>query len=168
MISKVRSPRVPRIPRGPRGPEIQGFQFGTVSTLALKELRDAVRNRWLALYAFAFAGLALALSWTAMSGLGGYGLAGFSRTSAALINLVLLIVPLMGLTLGAMSLAGERERGSLAYLLAQPVTIGEVMLGKFIGLGLTLAAALAFGFGLAGVVIAWRGDAASGSGGFEV
>lgn len=140
----------------------EGVQFGTITTLVFKELRDAIRNRWLALYAFAFAGLALALSWTAMSGLGGYGLAGFSRTAAALINLVLLIVPLMGLTLGAMALAGERERGSLAYLLAQPVTIAEVLIGKFVGLGLTLAAALAFGFGLSGIVIAWRGSSASG------
>jgi Cu-processing system permease protein len=150
MISPISSPR------------IRAIEFGTVSTLVFKELRDAIRNRWLALYAFAFAGLALALSWTAMSGLEGYGMAGFSRTAAALINLVLLIVPLMGLTLGAMSLAGERERGSLAYLLAQPVTIAEVMLGKFIGLGVTLAAALAFGFGISGMVIAWRGSSASG------
>ena len=125
--------------------------------LAQKELRDARRNRWFILYALAFAGLSLLLAWMALSGAGNYGLAGFGRTSAALINLVLLIVPLMGLTLGALSLASERENGTLLYLLAQPINQRELLLGKFIGLSLALMAALGLGFGLAALLIAMRG-----------
>jgi Cu-processing system permease protein len=128
-----------------------------ILVLTQKELRDARRNRWFVLYAVAFAGLALALAWLALSGVGTYGLAGFGRTAASLINLVLLIVPLMGLTLGALSLAGERERGTLLYILAQPVTQVEVLLGKLLGLALALLAALVLGFGLSGLLIAWQG-----------
>jgi Cu-processing system permease protein len=95
-----------------------------------------------------------------MTGLGDYGLAGFGRTAASIINIVLLIVPLMGLTLGAMSLAGERERSTLLYLLAQPVTLLEVLLGKYIGLGIALFSALVFGFGISGVLIAIQGGTA--------
>ena len=109
--------------------------FENVFILTQKELRDARRNRWFLLYAIAFAGLSLALAWLALSGAGNYGLAGFGRTSASLINLVLLIVPLMGLTLGALSLAGEREKGTLLYLLAQPINQLELLLGKFTGHG---------------------------------
>lgn len=133
---------------------------GNVLILARKELRDAHRNRWFVLYTATFATLSLALAWMAMSGLGTSGMAGFGRTTAALINLVLLVVPLMGLTLGALSLAGEREQGTLLYLLAQPLTQTEVLLGKFLGLGLALLTALILGFGLSGLVIAWRGGAA--------
>lgn len=122
--------------------------------LTQKELRDARRNRWFVLYALAFAGLSLSLAWLSLSGIGNYGLAGFGRTGATLINLVLLIVPLMGLTLGALSLAGEREHGTLLYLLAQPVAQLEVLLGKFLGLALALLAALGLGFGLTGALIA--------------
>jgi Cu-processing system permease protein len=125
--------------------------------LTQKEFRDALRNRWFALYAAAFACLALALAGVAVSGAGSYGLAGFGRTGAGLINLVLLVVPLMGLTLGALSLAGERERGTLLYMLTQPVGQLELLLGKFLGLALALLAALALGFGLSGLLIAWQG-----------
>ncbi len=97
----------------------------------------------------------------ALAGAGIAGFAGFGRTAASLINLVLLIVPLMALTIGAQSLAGEQERGTLTYLLAQPVTRLEVFLGKYLGLLLSLLASLALGFGIAGVVMALNGGAGS-------
>jgi Cu-processing system permease protein len=117
-----------------------------------KELRDALRNRWLWLFAGAFGALALALGVLSLSETG--GTTGFSRTSAGLINLALLLVPLFGLSLGAQSVAGERERRTLPYLLAQPIGRAELLLGKYLGLGLGLAAALALGFGLAGLGLA--------------
>jgi Cu-processing system permease protein len=132
----------------------------TVYLLAYKEWREARQNRWFLLYTMAFAVLALALAWLALSGVGAYGLAGFGRTGASMINLVLLIVPLMGLTLGALSIAGERERGTLLYVLAQPVTQLEVLLGKFLGLSMAVCATLVLGFGLSGLLIAWQGGAA--------
>jgi Cu-processing system permease protein len=131
-----------------------------VMILAQKEWHDAYRNRWFVLYTAAFAILALALSWLALSSIGSYGLAGLGRTGASLINLVLLIVPLMGLTLGALSLAGERERGTLLYLLAQPVTRLETLMGKYLGLALALCISLSLGFGLSGGLIAWQGGTA--------
>ncbi len=131
-----------------------------VLILAQKELRDAQRNRWFLLYALAFAGLSLALAWFGLRSAGTYGIAGFGRTSASLINLILLIVPLMGLTLGAMALAGEREQGTLLYLLAQPVNQAELLLGKTIGLSLALIATLALGFGLTALLIAANGGGA--------
>ncbi len=133
------------------------IDFENVVIIAQKELRDAGRNRWFLLYALAFAGLSLALAWMALSGAGSYGLASYGRTSASLINLILLVVPLMGLTLGALSLAGEREKGTLLYLLAQPINQAELLLGKFMGLALALIAALSLGFGLTGILIGLNG-----------
>ena len=131
-----------------------------VITITGKELRDARRNRWYLLYATVFAGLTLALAWLGLTGLGDFGLAGFGRTAASIINIVLFIVPLMGLTLGAMSLAGEREQKTLVYLLAQPVTQLEVLLGKYLGLAIALFSALLFGFGISGLLIAIQGGTA--------
>ncbi|MCB9151023.1 MAG: ABC transporter permease [Caldilineaceae bacterium] len=133
------------------------MRLKTISTLAGYELRSSLRNRWFLLYALAFAVLAVALSSLSLTGAGMFGFAGFGRTAASLINLVLLIVPLMGLTIGAQSLASEREKGTLAYLLAQPVSRAEVLWGKFVGLGTALLAALLLGFGLSAAVIAWQG-----------
>ncbi len=60
---------------------------------------------------------------------------GIRRTAASLINALLLFVALFGLSIGAVSLASDRERGTLAYLLAQPVNRFEVFLGKTMGVG---------------------------------
>lgn len=130
-----------------------------VITLLKKEINDALNNRWFVLYAAAFTGLSLLLSWLSLSsgGLGYTGFASFGRTAASLVNLVLLVVPLMALTIGAGSLAGERERGTLGYLLAQPVNRAEVLLGKYLGLAVSLLGALALGFGLSAMVIAGQG-----------
>jgi Cu-processing system permease protein len=130
-----------------------------VVTIALRELREAVRSRWFMLYAVAFAGLGLAVSYVSASGAGGSGLSGFGRTTAGLINLVLLIVPLMGLTAGAGTIASDRERGMLQFLLAQPVSRAEVLFGKFVGLALALSACLFAGLGGCAALLAWKGTA---------
>lgn len=129
----------------------------TLWTLARKEAQDARRNRWHWLYTGAFALMSLGLAATALLGSGFGGLAGFGRTSASLINLVLLVIPLMGLTSGSLSLAGERERGTLSYLLSQPLSRAEIFWGKFLGQALALGSSLILGFGLSGLVLGQDG-----------
>lgn len=131
-----------------------------VTTLAARELADAWRNRWFLGLTVTFAVAALVLAWVSVGGLLGSGVAGLGRTAASLIHLVLLVVPLMGLLLGAQAIAGERERGALLYLLAQPVDVGEVVVGKFVGLAGAILAALLLGFGGAGGVVAAAGSPA--------
>lgn len=140
------------------------IDFTNVYTITRKELRDALRNRWFMVFTVAFAGIALALSALMHPSSSSLQVASYSRTAASLINLVLLFVPLIGLTLGAANLAGDRETGALSYLLAQPVSRVEVLLGKYLGLAGSLLATLTLGFGVAGVALALQGsvqDAAS-------
>jgi Cu-processing system permease protein len=130
-----------------------------IATVGWRELRDAVRSRWFILYTLAFALLGLAVSYVSAVGSGGIGLAGFGRTTAGLMNLVLLVVPLMALTSGAASIASDRERGMLQYLLAQPVTRAEVLLGKYFGLAGALLACICLGLGTCAAILAWQGQA---------
>ncbi len=130
-----------------------------ILTIAHKELRDSLRNRWFLLFTLAFAGLALALSLLAQPSGSQLRMASYSRTAASLINLVLLFVPLIGLTVGASGLANDRETGTLSYLLAQPVNHSEVLIGKYLGMGFALLATLVLGFGLAGIALALQGQA---------
>ena len=132
----------------------------TIWTITRKEFRDAQRNRWVTLLAAMFAVLSLALSALGLSSLGTIGITGFGRTAASLLNLVLLLVPLMGLLIGAVSVSAEREQGTLVTILAQPVTPSEVLLGKFLGASMALVAAIVLGFGLSGLIIA-RGSGVS-------
>lgn len=122
-----------------------------------KEIRDAFRNRWFLLLSLIFTGLSLGFSYLGFSGLGNLGVSGFGRTTMSLLNLVLLIVPLMALLLGSISLAGEREHGTLRSLLAQPVNAAEVFLGKFLGVSIALTLTLLAGFGLTGILVGIHG-----------
>ena len=66
----------------------------------------------------------------------------------------------MGLTLGAQSLAGQRESGSLRFLLSHPVSRTEAFWGTYLGLALALLATAAIGFGAAGIVTVLRAGGA--------
>ena len=139
------------------------MEWHNLWVLQHKELRDAWRNRWFVLYALMFVVLALAMSWVSVVGVLGSGFAGLGRTAASLINLVVLIVPLMGLTLGSAAIAADRESGLLLYTYSQPVSLGEIVTAKFWGLASALLAALLAGFGGAALVIA--GPVAGGEAG---
>ena len=130
-----------------------------IVTVGGRELREAVRSRWFVLYTIAFAALGLGISYVSAVGAGGAGLSGYGRTTAGLINLVLLVAPLMALTAGAGSVASDRERGMLSYLLAQPVSRFEVLMGKYVGLALALLACLCLGLGACALILAWKGEA---------
>ena len=134
------------------------MELNNVWTIAMRELREALRNKWLLFYALAFAALAFALSQASQASAGYAGLGGFGRTTASLVNALLLFVPLLGLTVGANALAGDRERGTLLYLLAQPVNRAEVFFGKALGSALGVIIALALGFGLAALALASAGN----------
>ncbi len=85
----------------------------SVWTVTRRELRESLRHTWLWAYVIGFAGLATALSGTSLAAAGYAGLGGFGRTAASLVNALLLFVPLLGLSIGAGSVAGDRERGTL-------------------------------------------------------
>lgn len=127
-----------------------------------RELRDALRSRWFLLAAAAFLLLSLGLSAVGLIGAQRGGMAGFDRTAASLLNLALLFVPLLTLSVGGLSLAGELEDGALGSLLSQPVTRLEVYAGKYLGLFAAVSFAVLGGFGACGLVVGLTsgGDAA--------
>ena len=127
----------------------------TIATLAQREIGDALRNRWFVAYAGAFVALSIALAFLVDSSAGYSGVSGFGRTSAGLVNLVLFLAPLMGLTLGAQALTSEREKGTLRYLLAQPVSHFELFISKFLGLAIAVTSAIVTGFALSTLTISY-------------
>jgi Cu-processing system permease protein len=130
-----------------------------VGVVARKVLREATRDHWFWLYCGGFAVLAGAITTVAVPDQGVVGSSGFGRTAASLVALV---VTLMALTLGARSLAVERETGTLRFLLSHPVNRTEVLLGTYLGFATALLAAVAAGFGAAGLLSALRPAPADG------
>lgn len=120
--------------------------------IGMQELKITVRGRWTLAFALVFGLLTLAISYFGLATAGYAGFQQFRRTTASLLNLVLYIVPLMSLTVGTQSLCTEPERQALLF--AQPVSRREVLLGKLLGLFLSIAASTLIGFGLAGFFVA--------------
>lgn len=129
-----------------------------ILTLTQRELLDSLRNKWFLVYSIAFVLLCIGLAMMIVNSAGYGGISGFGRTAAGLINLVLFLAPLMGLTLGAQALSSEREQGTLAYLLAQPVSLAEVFISKFLGLAIAIGGSVVIGFSLSSLAITfWSG-----------
>lgn len=118
---------------------------------AAEELKIALRSRWTQIFAVVFAILASGVASAGYVLSGGHGVQDFSRTSASLVHLVVLIVPLVSLMLGVLSLS--LERGAAEVVFALPVSRWTILLGRMLGLFAALALAQSFGFGLAGLLV---------------
>jgi Cu-processing system permease protein len=122
-----------------------------MTVVAREEYRRALESRWLFGFSGLLAALVLGLSFFGLAQAREVGYQGFARVTLSLMNLVLFMVPLSGLLLGVTSLTGGQA--TLPLLLAQPVTRGEVFLGKFLGLVAAMTIAQAVGFGAGGLVV---------------
>lgn len=125
--------------------------------LVNRDLRESIRNRWLYVYAGSFALLAALVAWGGAAAAAITGASGFGPVVAQFIVLVMLVSPLMGLTLGAQAVVRDRERGVVAYLLAQPITVAQYFASKAISLAIALCAAVLFGFAIVAITMGLLG-----------
>ncbi len=109
----------------------------TAMTVLRYELQDLRRSRWVMGYT-----LCLLLLTEALLRFGGGG----PRAVLSLMNVVLGVVPLVGIVFGTLYLYGSRS--FIQLLLAQPVGRGELFAGLYAGLALPLAAGFLLGVGL--------------------
>lgn len=125
--------------------------------LIRRELRDALRRYWFLVNAalFVVAGLLLILFGQPDAIL--LGSRGYARSLAGLMQLGMVLLPLMALVPAIAAIAGEREAGTLDYLLAQPVTRGQVYVGKWAGVASASVLSVIAGFGVVGTVASARG-----------
>lgn len=137
------------------------IDLGNILTLAHKEFKERLRNRWVLVSALVFTLFSMAIAWLGGAQQGQVGLRSVDFTIASLVSLVTYLVPLMALLLGYDAIVGERERGSLDLLLAMPITRLELLLGKYLGLAAALLGATLTGFSIVGVLVfrafAWPG-----------
>ena len=129
----------------------------SVPTLLRRELRDAVRRYWFLVNATLFATAGVLIMAFGQPDAMILGARGHARSLAGLMQLAMVFVPLMAIVPSVVAIAGERESGTLSYLLAQPVTRTEVYLGKWVGISSATALSVLVGFGFVGMVAAARG-----------
>ena len=128
-----------------------------VRSLVRREVHDAVRRYWFLVNAGVFAVAGLVLMMFGQADIVVLGYRGFGRALAGLLQLSLVVVPLMAMVPALMAIAGERDAGTLEYVLSQPLLRSEVFLSKWLGVNFAVLASLVAGFAIAGIVAAARG-----------
>ncbi len=137
------------------------MELSQILTIAGKEFRDRVRNRWVLAVALVFTTFALVIAYFGSAQQGVVGFGSIEVIIASLVSLVIYLIPLIALILGFDAIVAERERGSLDLLLSLPLTRLELLLGKYLGLAAALTSSTIAGFGLVAVVLSTRLDASA-------
>ena len=118
-----------------------------------KELKDSLKSKWLVTFAVTFFFLALGVPYIIL-GAGGLLPQDYpGMVVGTLITLAVPLVPLVSLAMSSTTIAGERETGTLEYLLAQPASKVEVFFGKYVGIVLSLTLAMMLGYGGAELIV---------------
>lgn len=134
-----------------------------IVTLAVKEFRDGLRNKWVGGATLLLAALGFALAFLGSSPSGLLDVKPLAVTVVSISSLTIFLVPLIALLLGYDAIVGEAERGCLLLMLTYPLSRLELIVGKFLGHAAILAFATLIGYGAAGAAAAatGAGDAAS-------
>jgi Cu-processing system permease protein len=130
-----------------------------ILTLAHKEFRDGLRNKWVAGATLLLAGLAFALTFVGSAPTGQLDVEPLALSVVSISSLTIFLIPLIAFLLGYDAIVGEAERGCLLLMLTYPVSRVEILLGKFLGHAAILAFATLIGYGAAGAAAAWAGSA---------
>jgi Cu-processing system permease protein len=132
-----------------------------ISILALKEVRDGLRNRWVATTILVLTALSLALYFLGSAATGTTKADSLAVTLVSLVSLSVYLLPLIALMLSFDALVGEFERGTMLLLLTYPVARWQIVIGKFLGHMLILLLAILVGCGSTALIIALTGDNAT-------
>ena len=128
-----------------------------VLTLAGKEIREGLRNRWVLAATLLLALLALTLTFLGSAPTGSVGVQPLDVVIVSLSSLTIFLVPLIALLLSHDAIVGEVERGTMLLLLSYPVARWQVVLGKFAGHLAILGFSTVVGYGAAMLAFASTG-----------
>jgi len=129
-----------------------------IITIARKEFKDGLRNRWIIAISAIYGLLAIGLAFFGSAASGTLGFVSLDSTMTSLASLAVFIIPLIALMLCYDAFVGEQESGTLLLLLTYPLNKTQLLLGKFVGHGAIMAAANIIGFGVAALVVCLFSD----------
>lgn len=120
-----------------------------VLILALKEIQEGMRNRWVLATTLLLAALALTLTFLGSAPTGAVGVRPLDIVIVSLSSLTIFLLPLIALLISHDAIVGEMERGTMLLLLSYPIGRWQVLLGKFVGHLAILAFSTLVGYGAA-------------------
>lgn len=133
-----------------------------MSTLAVakKEFHDGIRSRVLAGLTVLFGVFMVGTAYYYTEIAPPEGIQGDADPQTiAIMNPTIILLPIIGMMLGYKSISGERESGSLKFLLGLPHTRRDVVCGKLLGRSGIITVSVLVGFAIGGLVLYAFSDA---------
>ena len=127
--------------------------MNTLLTLAAKEYKDGIRNRWVLAITVLLTLFALTLVFLGSAPVGETKASPIAITIVSLASLNIFLLPLIALLLSYDTLVGEIENGTMLLLLSYPVSRWQVVLGKYLGQSLILATATLVAYSIAALAL---------------
>ena len=128
-----------------------------VLVMALAEIREGIRNRWVIASILLLLVLAASLTLLGSTPVGIIKASQLSVTMVSLTSLSIYLIPLIALMLAFDAIVGESERGTLLLLLTYPIRRWQIIIGKFLGHLTILAIAILLGYGVVALYFAIDG-----------
>ena len=128
-----------------------------VLVMALAEIQEGIRNRWVVASILLLSVLAISLTLLGSAPVGITKASLLSVTMVSLTSLSIYLIPLIALMLAFDTIVGEYERGTLLLLLTYPVRRWQIIIGKFLGHLSILAIAILLGYGVVALYFAFDG-----------
>lgn len=125
----------------------------TIRIIAMKEIREGMRNRWVLATTLLLAALALTLAFLGSAPTGNVGAGALDVVVVSLSSLSVFLIPLIALLISHDAIVGESERGTMLLLLSYPLSRWQVIVGKFAGHLAILAFATLVGYGVAAAAL---------------
>ncbi|MDO5091279.1 MAG: ABC transporter permease subunit [Cardiobacteriaceae bacterium] len=127
--------------------------MNTLFTLARKEYKDGIRNRWVLAITILLALFALSLVFLGSAPVGETKASPIAITIVSLASLNIFLLPLIALLLAYDTIVGESENGTMLLLLSYPLSRWQVVLGKYLGQSLILATATLAAYAIAAAAL---------------
>ncbi|MCP5169661.1 MAG: ABC transporter permease subunit [Hahellaceae bacterium] len=127
--------------------------MNAIASIAWKEFKDGLRNRWIVAITLVFALLSVGISWFGAAASGVVGFTSLPSTIVSLASLAVFLIPLIALLLAYDAIVGEDEDGTLLLLLTYPLSKGQLLIGKLLGHGAIMTTSTILGFGASAVTI---------------
>ncbi|MCL1089221.1 ABC transporter permease [Shewanella profunda] len=127
--------------------------LGIITTIAAKEFKDNLRNRWLWMMTGILLLLSLSVGFMGSSISGSLVIFEPAQILSGLVTLSVFILPLGAILLSYDSFVGEKESGTLLLLITYPLARWHIVCGKFLGHTCVMAVACILGFGITGFML---------------
>jgi ABC-type transport system involved in multi-copper enzyme maturation permease subunit len=121
-------------------------------TIASYAFKDAIKAKWLIIFAIVFFLLAINLPIIALHNAGYLPPNYLTLFIPDLIAFSFPFIPLLALPMGAPAIVEERESGTMQFVLSNPISKSQYLAGKYLGLLGATTLVVAGGFGISAVV----------------